>query len=109
MNFAATLLVAGLSVGSIYAMIAITLNLTYWTTRTVNFGQGSILMLSAMGTIFLARVGLPLGFAVLLEIKKYPNILEIIKNAPASTAKVIQTAINAVLSYEFELVYLVLT
>jgi len=68
MNFAATLLVAGLSVGSIYAMIAITLNLTYWTTRTVNFGQGSILMLSAMGTIFLARVGLPLGFAVLVAV-----------------------------------------
>lgn len=68
MSFAATLLVAGLSVGSIYALIAITLNLTYWTTRTVNFGQGSILMLCAMGTVFIASLGLPLWGAVLAAI-----------------------------------------
>lgn len=68
MNFAATLLVSGLSVGSIYALIALTLNLTYWTTRTVNFGQGSILMLCAMGTVFLASVGLPLWGAAIAAI-----------------------------------------
>ncbi len=68
MSFAATLLVAGLSVGSIYALIAITLNMTYWTTRTVNFGQGSILMLCAMGTVFLAGLKLPLWGAALLAI-----------------------------------------
>ena len=68
MSFAATLLVAGLSVGSIYALIAITLNMTYWTTRTVNFGQGSILMLCAMGTVFLAGAGVPLWWAALAAI-----------------------------------------
>lgn len=68
MSFAATLLVAGLSVGSIYALIAITLNLTYWTTRTVNFGQGSILMLCAMGTVYIASLGLPLWGAALAAI-----------------------------------------
>lgn len=68
MAFAATLIVAGLSVGSIYALIAITLNLTYWTTRTVNFGQGAILMLCAMGTVALAGAGLPLWAAALLAI-----------------------------------------
>jgi branched-chain amino acid transport system permease protein len=68
MVFAATLIVAGLSVGSIYALIAITLNLTFWTTRTVNFGQGSVLMLCAMGTVFLASLGLPLWSAALVAI-----------------------------------------
>lgn len=68
MSFAATLLVAGLSVGSIYALIAITLNLTYWTTRTVNFGQGSILMLCAMGTVFIASLGVPLWAGALLAV-----------------------------------------
>lgn len=61
--FTLTLVIAGLSVGSIYALIAITLNLTFWTTRTVNFGQGAILMLCAMGTVFLAASGLPVWLA----------------------------------------------
>ncbi|WP_420104328.1 branched-chain amino acid ABC transporter permease [Bosea sp. (in: a-proteobacteria)] len=62
------LVVAGLSVGSIYALIAITLNLTFWTTKTVNFGQGSILMLCAMATVFMAGAGLPIWMASLLGI-----------------------------------------
>ncbi|WP_442581098.1 branched-chain amino acid ABC transporter permease [Mesorhizobium sp. ASY16-5R] len=59
MTFVLTLVIAGLSVGSIYALIAITLNLTFWTTKTVNFGQGAVLMLSTMGTAFLAQSGVP--------------------------------------------------
>ena len=39
---------------------------------------------------------------IFLEAKKYPNIIEIIMNAPVSTAKVIHTATNAYLSYERE-------
>lgn len=68
MSFFLTLVIAGLSVGSIYALIAITLNLTYWATKTVNFGQGAILMLCAMGTAFLARAGMPIWPAVFLGI-----------------------------------------
>lgn len=65
MSFLFTLVVAGLSVGSIYGLIAITLNLTYLTTRTVNFGQGAILMLCAMATVHLVQLGMPVWFAAL--------------------------------------------
>ncbi len=63
MRFTLTLVVAGLSVGSIYALIAVTLNLTFWTTRTVNFGQGAILMLCTMATAVAARSGVPIWIA----------------------------------------------
>src|SRR6195952_2204885 len=52
-----TLLLAGISVGSVYGLIAIGLNLTFWTTRTMNFGQGSVMMLCAMITAALVGVG----------------------------------------------------
>ncbi len=68
MTFALTLVIAGLSVGSIYALIAITLNLTFWTTKTVNFGQGAVLMLSTMGTAYLAQTGVPVWLAGVLGI-----------------------------------------
>ena len=45
-----TLLLAGISVGAVYGLIAIGLNLTFWTTKTMNFGQGSVMMLCAMLT-----------------------------------------------------------
>ena len=45
-----TLLLAGISVGSVYGLIAIGLNLTFWTTKTMYFGQGSVMMLCAILT-----------------------------------------------------------
>ena len=39
---------SGLSVGAVYALIGLGLNLTFWTTRVLNFGQGSVLMAGAM-------------------------------------------------------------
>ena len=59
-----TLLLAGISVGAVYGLIAIGLNLTFWTTRTMNFGQGSVMMLCAMLTATLiARAGQVLAIA----------------------------------------------
>jgi len=68
MSFVFTLIVAGLSVGSVYALIAITLNLTYWTTKSVNFGQGALLMLCAIGTATLARSGMSIWLAAFIGI-----------------------------------------
>ncbi|WP_268750542.1 KH domain-containing protein, partial [Bordetella bronchiseptica] len=44
------MIVSGLSVGAVYALIGLGLNLTFWTTRVLNFGQGSVLMAGAMLT-----------------------------------------------------------
>ena len=48
MNFTLQLVFAGVCVGSTYALIAMGLSLTFWTTRTMNFGQGSLLMVGAV-------------------------------------------------------------
>lgn len=64
-DFFFSLVLAGISVGSVYALVALGLNLTFWTTRTLNFGQGSLMMLCAMLTVFLAAQGLAMLLAVL--------------------------------------------
>lgn len=63
-DFFFSLLLAGISVGAVYALIALGLNLTFWTTKTMNFGQGSLMMLCAMLTVFLSSQGLALALAV---------------------------------------------
>jgi branched-chain amino acid transport system permease protein len=68
MEDALTLVLAGISVGSVYALIAIGLNLTYWTTRTMNFGQGSVMMLGAMMTAVLVANGVLDALAALVSL-----------------------------------------
>lgn len=48
MNILAQLLVSGISVGMIYAVIAFGYQLTFATSKTLNFGQGEALMLGAL-------------------------------------------------------------
>lgn len=64
-GFFFSLVLAGISVGAVYALVALGLNLTFWTTRTLNFGQGSVMMLCAMLTVWLATLGTGLVLAVL--------------------------------------------
>ena len=64
-DFFFSLVLAGISVGAVYALVALGLNLTFWTTRALNFGQGSLMMLCAMLTVYLASQGLALLLAVL--------------------------------------------
>jgi branched-chain amino acid transport system permease protein len=64
-DFFFSLVLAGISVGAVYALVALGLNLTFWTTRALNFGQGSLMMLCAMLTVYLASRGVALLLAVL--------------------------------------------
>ncbi|MFO1115277.1 MAG: branched-chain amino acid ABC transporter permease [Beijerinckiaceae bacterium] len=48
MNILAQLLVSGISVGMIYAVIAFGYQLTFATSKTLNFGQGEALMIGAL-------------------------------------------------------------
>ena len=64
-DFFFSLVLAGISVGAVYALVALGLNLTFWTTRALNFGQGSLMMLCAMLTVYLAAQGVALLLAVL--------------------------------------------
>jgi branched-chain amino acid transport system permease protein len=68
MEFILQLVFAGVCVGSAYALIAMGLSLTFWTTRTLNFGQGSLLMVGAVATVALLSAGVPAVAAVALAI-----------------------------------------
>lgn len=57
MSFFFSLLLAGISVGSIYALVALGLNLTFLTTRTLNFGHGSVMMICAIVVAYFAALG----------------------------------------------------
>ena len=53
-------IVTGLSVGSMYGLIALGYHVTYVVSNTVNFAQGSAMMLGAvLGYTFGVRLGWP--------------------------------------------------
>jgi branched-chain amino acid transport system permease protein len=59
-------LVSGLCLGSMYGLIALGFHVTYVVSNTVNFAQGSSVMLGAvLGYILAVRVGMPLPLAFL--------------------------------------------
>jgi branched-chain amino acid transport system permease protein len=56
---------SGLALGSMYGLIALGFHITYVVSNTVNFSQGSSVMLGAvLGYTFAVRFGWPLGAAV---------------------------------------------
>lgn len=61
-------LVAGCTVGAIYALVAIGFSVIYNATRIVNFAQGEFVMLGGMSTIFLMQLAMPLWLAASLAI-----------------------------------------
>lgn len=61
--------VNGLVLGCIYALVALGFTFTWMTTLTLNFGQGSLLMLGAfLGITFNVTLGLPLWLSGVLSI-----------------------------------------
>jgi branched-chain amino acid transport system permease protein len=60
--------VSGLATGSIYALMGLALVIIYNATRTLNFAQGDMLMLSAFMGWSAYRAGLPLPLAALVAI-----------------------------------------
>ena len=63
------LLISGISLGCIYALIALGFVLIYKATETVNFAQGELMMLGAFGGLLLMTVmGLPFWLAAPLAV-----------------------------------------
>jgi branched-chain amino acid transport system permease protein len=68
-NFWSQLLVTGISVGSIYAMVAIGFNIIYNATGIINFAQGEFVMLGGMTMVSLTETaGLPMPLAFVLAV-----------------------------------------
>ncbi len=60
-------LIAGISVGSVYALICLGFVVIYRATGVVNFSQGGLVMLGAfLGHHFVVRLGLPFGVGVVV-------------------------------------------
>src|SRR5215475_4055403 len=62
-------IVSGLALGSMYGLIALGFHVTYVVSNTVNFSQGSSMMLGAvLGYTFAIRLGWPLPLAVAMAL-----------------------------------------
>ncbi len=53
------LMVSGALMGLVYALVAYGFQLTYATSKSINFGQGELVMLSAFFSLTLTNLGLP--------------------------------------------------
>ncbi|NWG25218.1 MAG: branched-chain amino acid ABC transporter permease [Pseudorhodoplanes sp.] len=61
-------LFSGLTIGAIYALVALGFTLIYNASDVINFAQGEFVMLGGMVTFFAAAAGVPLPLAALLAI-----------------------------------------
>src|ERR1700755_1177792 len=60
----ASAIISGIGLGSMYGLIALGFHITYVVSNTVNFAQGSAMMLGAvLGYTFAVRLGWPLALA----------------------------------------------
>ncbi|MAB08347.1 MAG: branched-chain amino acid ABC transporter permease [Rhodobacteraceae bacterium] len=59
---------SGLTVGAVYALVALGFTIIYNASDVVNFAQGEFVMLGGMITVFAFEAGLPLPLAALLAI-----------------------------------------
>lgn len=60
----AQMVVSGTLMGLVYALVAYGFQLTYATSKSINFGQGELVMLSAFFSLSLVTLGLPYGLVV---------------------------------------------
>ena len=60
--------VSGLTIGAVYALVALGFTLIYNASEVVNFAQGEFVMLGGMLTVFMTMAGVPLPFAALLAV-----------------------------------------
>ena len=59
---------SGLTVGAIYALVAIGFTLIYNASGVVNFAQGEFVMLGGMITVFLGYAGIPVALAAVVAV-----------------------------------------
>ena len=61
-------LLSGITVGAVYALVALGFTIIYNASEVVNFAQGEFVMLGGMITVFISASGLPLPLAALIAI-----------------------------------------
>lgn len=61
-------LFSGITVGAVYALVALGFAIIYNASDVVNFAQGEFVMLGGMVTVFANAAGLPLPLAAILAV-----------------------------------------
>src|SRR5687768_7556969 len=61
-------LFSGLTVGAVYALVALGFTLIYNASGVVNFAQGEFVMLGGMVTVFASAAGVPLVLAAFIAV-----------------------------------------
>jgi branched-chain amino acid transport system permease protein len=61
-------LISGLTVGAVYALVALGFTLIYNASGVVNFAQGEFVMLGGMVTVFASAAGAPLPLAAVIAV-----------------------------------------
>ncbi|MEM8550969.1 MAG: branched-chain amino acid ABC transporter permease [Pseudomonadota bacterium] len=59
---------SGLTVGAVYALVALGFTLIYNASGVINFAQGEFVMLGGMTTVFIGAAGVPLPLAAILAV-----------------------------------------
>ena len=78
------LLLSGITVGSLYALIAIGYTMVYGILRLINFAHGDMFMMAGFFTIYLMAVPhMPVWAAIILTL----SLIHILKNAGVSSEK----------------------
>ena len=61
-------LFSGITVGAIYALVALGFSIIYNASHVINFAQGEFVMIGGMASVFIAAAGMPLPLAMLAAI-----------------------------------------
>ena len=61
-------LFTGITIGAIYALIALGFTLIYNASYVINFAQGEFLMIGGMATVSLTAMGVPMVLAIILAV-----------------------------------------
>lgn len=89
-------LFSGITVGAIYALVALGFSIIYNASHVINFAQGEFVMIGGMATVFIAAAGLPIPLAALLAVAIAVLVgvaIERFGVAPAKNASVVSLII----------------
>lgn len=92
----AQFLLSGLTIGAIYALVALGFTLIYNASHVINFAQGEFVMVGGMATVAFAAAGLPLPVAIALAVAAAALVgllLEKFAIEPAKNASVVSLII----------------
>src|ERR1700749_3109885 len=106
----ASILASGLAAGAIYALVGITYNMMFSTSRVMSFTAGQLAMLGGVfGSLFTLRLGLPVFACFLLTlaacaligiITEFVAVRPVLKNLDQHLY-VLSTLVIAFLFYKF--------